>query len=46
MITGDYLETAKAIAKNINIIRPEDDPSKVAVRPGMRLSTGAGVERP
>jgi potassium/sodium efflux P-type ATPase len=42
MITGDYLETAKAIAKNINIIRPEDDPSKVAVDSGeLRIAPGS-----
>merc|ERR1719199_237350 len=39
MITGDYLKTAVAIAKNINILRPKDDPNVAAVdskslRPG------------
>merc|ERR1719281_149212 len=39
MITGDYLKTAVAIAKDINILRPQDDPNVCAVdskslRPG------------
>jgi magnesium-transporting ATPase (P-type) len=39
MITGDYLKTAVAIAKDINILRPQDNPDVCAVdskglRPG------------
>jgi len=31
MITGDYLKTAVAIAKNVNILQPEDNESSAAV---------------
>lgn len=31
MITGDYLKTAVAIAKNVNILKPEDDENACAV---------------
>jgi len=31
MITGDYLKTAKAIAKNVRIIQPKDDDETAAV---------------
>merc|ERR1719213_789416 len=31
MITGDYLKTAVAIAKNVNILTPDDDDKKDAL---------------
>ncbi|CAE7367398.1 unnamed protein product, partial [Symbiodinium pilosum] len=50
MITGDYLKTAIAIAKNVSILQPEDDEATAAVdcntlRPGGHYLEGKDMDR-
>lgn len=50
MITGDYLKTAIAIAKNVSILQPQDDEATAAVdcntlRPGGHYLEGKEMDR-